>query len=214
MTNYCESLRQIGAAREEVPGRRGYPGYMYTDLAMNYERAGRIKGKKGSITQIPIISMPDDDITHPIPDLSAYITEGQLIVSRELHRKAIYPPIDISPSLSRLMNAGIGKEMTREDHKQVAEQCYAAYAEGRELRNLVAIVGKEALSDRDLALLEFADAFEDRFVRQGEEENRAVTETLDMAWELLTALPEDMLTKIDRQTMEKYHPAHKEAKAK
>ena len=209
MTNYCESLRQIGAAREEVPGRRGYPGYMYTDLAMIYERAGRIKGKKGTITQIPIISMPDDDITHPIPDLSAYITEGQLIVSRELHRKAIYPPIDISPSLSRLMNAGIGKGITREDHNQVSSQCYAAYAEGRELRSLVAIVGKEALSDRDLALLDFADEFEDRFVRQKEEEDRSITETLELAWDMLSKLPEDLLTKIDTQTIKKFHPKHR-----
>ena len=209
MTNYCESLRQIGADREEVPGRRGYPGYMYTDLAMIYERAGRIKGKKGTITQIPIISMPDDDITHPIPDLSAYITEGQLIVSRELHRKAIYPPIDISPSLSRLMNAGIGKGITREDHNQVSSQCYAAYAEGRELRSLVAIVGKEALSDRDLALLDFADEFEDRFVRQKEEEDRSITETLELAWDMLSKLPEDLLTKIDTQTIKKFHPKHR-----
>ncbi|MCK5024365.1 MAG: V-type ATP synthase subunit B [Thermoplasmata archaeon] len=209
MTNYCESLRQIGAAREEVPGRRGYPGYMYTDLAMIYERAGRIKGKKGSITQIPIISMPDDDITHPIPDLSAYITEGQLIVSRELHRKAIYPPIDISPSLSRLMNAGIGKDMTRDDHSQVSSQCYAAYAEGRELRDLVAIVGKDALSDRDVSLLNFADDFENRFVRQREEEDRSITITLELAWDMLSKLPDDLLTKIDTQTIKKYHPKYR-----
>ncbi len=214
MTNYCESLRQIGAAREEVPGRRGYPGYMYTDLAMIYERAGKIKGKKGSITQIPIISMPDDDITHPIPDLSAYITEGQIIVSREMHRKAIYPPIDISPSLSRLMNAGIGKDITREDHNQVSSQCYAAYAEGRELRNLVAIVGKDALSDRDMALLDFADNFEDRFVRQSEEENRSIIETLEIAWDLLGKLPENLLTKIDTQTIKKFHPKHRSGNRK
>ncbi len=214
MTNYCESMRQIGAAREEVPGRRGYPGYMYTDLAMIYERAGRIKGKKGSITQIPIITMPDDDITHPIPDLSAYITEGQLIVSRELHRKAIYPPIDISPSLSRLMNAGIGKDMTRGDHSQVSSQCYAAYAEGKELRNLVAIVGKEALSDRDHALLDFTDDFENRFVRQKEEEDRSITDTLELAWNMLGKLPEDMLTKIDQQTIKRYHPSYRKEKSK
>ncbi len=214
MTNYCESMRQIGAAREEVPGRRGYPGYMYTDLAMIYERAGRIKNKKGSITQIPIITMPDDDITHPIPDLSAYITEGQLIVSRELHRKAIYPPIDISPSLSRLMNAGIGKDMTREDHSQVSSQCYAAYAEGKELRNLVAIVGKEALSDRDHALLDFTDDFENRFVRQKEEEDRSIIDTLELAWDMLGKLPEDMLTKIDQQTIKRYHPKYRKEKAR
>jgi len=211
MTNYCEALRQIGAAREEVPGRRGYPGYMYTDLATMYERAGRIKGKKGSITQIPILSMPDDDITHPIPDLTAYITEGQLVVSRELHRKGIYPPIDISPSLSRLMDAGIGEGQTREDHKQVSDQCYAAYAEGRDLRGLVAIVGKDALSDRDKQFLEFADRFEEVYVRQGKYENRTIEETLDRAWELLKTLDERLLTKIDRKTIEKYHPAHRKA---
>jgi len=209
LTNYCEALRQIGAAREEVPGRRGYPGYMYTDLATMYERAGKIKGKNGSITQIPIISMPDDDITHPIPDLSAYITEGQLVVSRELHRKGIYPPLDVSPSLSRLMDAGIGPGQTREDHKQVSDQCYAAYAEGRDLRGLVAIVGKEALTERDRKLLDFADIFEQEFVRQGREEDRDVEKTLEIAWSLLGHVDESMLTKIDRETLEKYHPAHR-----
>ena len=160
MTNYCESLRQIGAAREEVPGRRGYPGYMYTDLAMLYERAGLVKGKKGSITQFPILTMPGDDITHPIPDLSGYITEGQIVISRELHQKGIYPPINVLPSLSRLMNAGIGPGKTREDHKSVSDQLYAAYAQGKELRGLVAIVGEDALNERDLQLLKFADIFE------------------------------------------------------
>jgi V/A-type H+-transporting ATPase subunit B len=212
LTNYCEALRQIGAAREEVPGRRGYPGYMYTDLATMYERAGRIKGKKGSITQIPILSMPDDDITHPIPDLSAYITEGQLVVSRELHRKGIYPPLDVSPSLSRLMDAGIGEGQTREDHKQVSDQCYAGYAEGRDLRGLVAIVGKDALTERDRKLLDFADIFEQEFVRQGREEDREVVQTLEIAWSLLSHLDESMLTKIDRETMEAYHPAHRKGK--
>ena len=159
MTNYCEALRQIGAAREEVPGRRGYPGYMYTDLASIYERAGMIKGLKGSVTQIPILTMPGDDITHPIPDLTGYITEGQIVVNRELHRKGIYPPINVLPSLSRLMNLGIGKGHTREDHKKVSDQMYAGYAEGNDLRGLVAIVGKDALSERDRLLLEFADIF-------------------------------------------------------
>ena len=209
MTNYCDALRQIGAAREEVPGRRGYPGYMYTDLAMMYERAGRIRGKKGSITLIPILSMPDDDITHPIPDLTAYITEGQIIVSRGLHRKGIYPPIDISPSLSRLMQAGIGGDMTREDHGQVSSQCYAAYAEGRELANLVAIVGRSALSDRDLAMLNFAEEFENRLVRQDENDDRPIEETLDLAWELLAKLPMESLTKIDPQILGKYHPSNR-----
>lgn len=209
MTNYCEALRQIGAAREEVPGRRGYPGYLYTDLATLYERAGRIKGKIGSITQIPIISMPDDDITHPIPDLSAYITEGQLVVDRNLHRKGFYPPLNPLPSLSRLMRLGIGAGMTREDHDQIQNQLYATYAEGNDLRGLVAIVGKEALSDRDKKTLEFAEMFESQFISQGSEENRSITETLEIAWKLLAALPEDMLVKIDRKTMEKYHPSRR-----
>src|SRR5437762_1925513 len=174
MTNYAEALRQIGAAREEVPGRRGYPGYTYTDLATMYERAGRIHGRKGSITQIPIMSIPDDDWTHPIADLTGYITEGQIAIARDLHRKGIYPPVDPLPSLSRLMDAGIGKDRTREDHKQVADQLYAAYAEGKDVRGLVAIVGKEALSDRDRKMLEFADRFEQEFIRQGSEEDRKI----------------------------------------
>jgi len=206
MTNYCEALRQIGAAREEVPGRRGYPGYMYTDLATIYERAGRIKGKKGSITQIPILTMPGDDITHPIPDLTGYITEGQIVISRELHRKGIYPPINVLPSLSRLMDNGIGPGQTREDHKQLSDQMYAAYAEGVDLRGLVAIVGKEALSARDQRFLRFADLFEDRFVRQGRDEDRSIEETLELGWELLAELPESELTRMDRETIEKYHP--------
>ncbi|MCD1295995.1 ATP synthase subunit B [Methanocella sp. CWC-04] len=209
MTNYCEALRQIGAAREEVPGRRGYPGYMYTDLAMLYERAGIIEGKKGSITQLPILTMPGDDITHPIPDLTGYITEGQIVIARELHRKGIYPPINVSPSLSRLMNLGIGAGKTREDHKAVSDQCYSAYAEGKDLRGLVAIVGKDALSERDRKFLDFADAFEDKFVRQGREEDRTIEQTLDLAWELLTMLAVTDLTKIDNKYIEKYHPSMK-----
>ncbi len=211
ITNYCEALRQIGAAREEVPGRRGYPGYMYTDLASLYERAGRIKGKKGSITQIPILSMPGDDITHPIADLSGYITEGQIVASRELHRAGIYPPIDVGASLSRLMNAGIGEGHTREDHKAVSDQCYAAYAEGRDLRGLVAIVGKDSLSNRDRKFLEFADLFERRIVRQDRDEDRDIETTLDLMWEILDALPEEQLTRIDRKYIEKYHPAHRKS---
>jgi len=209
MTNYCEAMRQMGAAREEVPGRRGYPGYMYTDLAIQYERAGIITGKKGSITQFPILTMPGDDITHPIPDLSGYITEGQLIVSRELHRKGIYPPIDIRPSLSRLMNSGIGAGHTREDHRAVSDQLYAYYAEGCDLRGLVAIVGKEALSERDRLVLEFADAFERRFVNQGRDEDRTIFDTLDIGWNLLQALPETMLTRIDDHLIKKYHPRYR-----
>jgi V/A-type H+/Na+-transporting ATPase subunit B len=210
ITNYCEALRQIGAAREEVPGRRGYPGYMYTDLATLYERAGRIKGRKGSITQIPILSMPGDDITHPIADLTGYITEGQIVAKRDLHRAGIYPPIDVGSSLSRLMDSGIGAGRTREDHKSVSDQCYAAYAEGRDLRGLVAIVGKDALSERDRKFLEFADLFEKRLVRQGKEEDRDIETTLDLMWDLLAHIPENQLTRIDRKWIEKYHPAHKQ----
>jgi V/A-type H+-transporting ATPase subunit B len=206
MTNYCEALRQIGAAREEVPGRRGYPGYMYTDLACIYERAGMIKGQKGSVTQIPILTMPGDDITHPIPDLTGYITEGQIVVNRELHRKGIYPPINVLPSLSRLMNLGIGKGHTREDHKKVSDQMYAGYAEGNDLRGLVAIVGKDALSERDRLLLEFADIFENRFVRQAYDEDRTIEDTLNLGWDLLSTLPVELLTRIDRDLINKYHP--------
>jgi len=213
ITNYCEALRQIGAAREEVPGRRGYPGYMYTDLATLYERAGRIKGRKGSITQIPILSMPGDDITHPIADLTGYITEGQIVAKRDLHRAGIYPPIDVGSSLSRLMDSGIGPGRTREDHKSVSDQCYAAYAEGRDLRGLVAIVGKDALSERDRKFLEFADLFEKRLVRQGKEEDRDIETTLNLMWDLLAHIPENQLTRIDRKWIEKYHPAHKQKAA-
>ena len=211
VTNYCEALRQIGAAREEVPGRRGYPGYMYTDLAMLYERAGNIKGKKGSVTQFPILTMPGDDITHPIPDLSGYITEGQIVISRELHRKGIYPPINVLPSLSRLMNAGIGGSKTRDDHKKVSDQCYAFYAEGRDLRGLVAIVGKDALSSRDLQVLEFADKFEDQYVRQGRDEDRSIEDTLDLGWKLLATVDEKLLTRIDNKTIQQFHPKYRQA---
>ena len=210
MTNYCESLRQIGAAREEVPGRRGYPGYMYTDLAMLYERAGLVKGKKGSITQFPILTMPGDDITHPIPDLSGYITEGQIVISRELHQKGIYPPINVLPSLSRLMNAGIGPGKTREDHKSVSDQLYAAYAQGKELRGLVAIVGEDALNERDLQLLKFADIFEDKFLRQSRDEDRSIDEgTLDLAWNLLSNIDTKYLVRLDQKWIDKYHPGEK-----
>ncbi len=209
MTNYCESLREIGAAREEIPGRRGYPGYMYTDLATLYERAGVIKGKKGSVTQIPILTMVGDDITHPIPDLTGYITEGQIVLSRELHRRNIYPQIDVLPSLSRLMNLGIGKGKTREDHKQVSDQLYANYAEGRDLRGLVAIVGEESLSERDRSLLKFAEIFEQRFVRQGRDEDRSIAETLEVSWEILGTLPENQLTRISPELRKKYYKPSK-----
>ncbi len=213
MTNYCEALREISAAREEVPGRRGYPGYMYTDLATIYERAGRIRGRKGTITQMPILTMPGDDITHPIPDLTGYITEGQIVLSRELHAKGIYPPINVLPSLSRLMKEGIGEGKTRDDHVQWNDQMYAAYAEGVDLRGLVAIVGEEALSDRDRRYLRFADEFERRFIQQGKYEDRDIETTLDIGWELLSMLPESELTKIERKFIEKYHPAYKKKAA-
>jgi V/A-type H+-transporting ATPase subunit B len=194
MTNYCEALREVATAREEVPGRRGYPGYMYTDLATIYERAGRLHGHDGSVTQLIIVSMPDDDITHPIPDLSGYITEGQIVLSRELHRAGISPPVDVLPSLSRLMNAGIGEGKTRRDHRQVADQLYALYAQGRDLRRLVAIIGEASLSPSDRRYLEFADAFEHRFVHQ--HRRRSIAQTLDAAWDLLLMFPDEELKRI------------------
>ena len=209
MTNYAEALREISAAREEVPGRRGYPGYMYTDLSTIYERAGRTHTGKGSITQMPILTMPHDDITHPIADLTGYITEGQLIVDRGLHRRGVYPPIDVSPSLSRLMREGIGKDRTRQDHREVSDQLYYSYAEGRALRDLVAVIGEEALSNRDKLFLNFADAFERRFVNQGEYENRDIEQTLDLAWDLLSMLPETELKRVDPSTIAQYHPSKK-----
>ena len=200
MTNYCEALREISTAREEVPGRRGYPGYMYTDLATLYERAGRIRGRSGSITQLIILTMPDDDITHPIPDLTGYITEGQIVLSRELHRKGVYPPIDVLPSLSRLMNAGIGPGKTREDHRAVADQLYAFYARGRDLRRLVAIIGEGSLNADDRRFLTFANDFEQRFIGQGRTD-RTIEETLERAWELLSPFAPDELTRIPRKVL-------------
>jgi V/A-type H+-transporting ATPase subunit B len=212
MTNYCEALREVSTAREEVPGRRGYPGYMYTDLSMIYERAGRIKGNKGSVTQLPILTMPDDDITHPIPDLTGYITEGQIVLSRQLHRRGVYPPIDVLPCLSRLMNLGIGEGKTREDHRAVANQLYAAYAQGRDLRRLVAIVGEEALSDTDRRYLRFADDFEKTIIGQGQE-GRSIEDTLNVSWELLAGLPMGELKRV-REFIPKYHPNAGDAAAK
>ncbi|HCJ66488.1 MAG TPA: V-type ATP synthase subunit B [Elusimicrobia bacterium] len=206
MTNYCDALREISAARKEVPGRRGYPGYMYTDLATNYERAGRIKGKKGSITQIPILTMPEDDKTHPIPDLTGYITEGQLILSRELHRQGIYPPIDVLPSLSRLKQKGIGPERTRDDHANISSQLFAAYARGRDLKELALILGEAALSETDKMFIKFADQYENKFVQQGENENRSIEETLDLGWNLLTLLPKTELKRVKEEEIEKYLP--------
>jgi V/A-type H+-transporting ATPase subunit B len=205
MTNYCEALREISTAREEVPGRRGYPGYMYTDLATIYERAGRIKDMNGSITQLVILTMPDDDITHPIPDLTGYITEGQIVLSRHLHRRGIYPPIDVLPCLSRLMNLGIGAGKTREDHRNVADQLYASYAQGRDLRRLVSIIGEEALGDLDRKYLKFADDFEQTYISQGNED-RSIERTLEMSWELLSMLPAAELKRIKREYIEKYMP--------
>lgn len=200
----CESLREIGAAREEIPGRRGYPGYMYTDLATIYERAGRIHGRKGSITQLPILTMPDDDITHPIADLTGYITEGQILLSRELHRLGIYPPITPLRSLSRLMNDGIGKGRTREDHSALRDQLYSAYANGVDLRKLVAIIGEEALTDRDRLYLRFSDEFEKRFLSQGETE-RTIEETLTLAWRLLSTFPKSELKRVKQDHIDKYY---------
>lgn len=207
MTSYCESLREVSAARREVPGRRGYPGYLYTDLATLYERAGRVKGKPGSITMIPILTMPDDDKTHPIPDLTGYITEGQIILSRDLERKGIYPPVDPLPSLSRLRDKAIGEGRTREDHAQVANQLFASYARGREVRELVVILGEAALSDTDKKYLEFAGEFEKHFIRQGEDEARSIEETLTVSWRLIRILPKEELKRIKPEMLEKY--AHK-----
>ncbi len=213
MTNYCEALRELSAAREEVPSRRGYPGYMYTDLATIYERAGRVEGKKGSVTQMPILTMPDDDITHPIPDLTGYITEGQLVLSRQLWLKGIYPPFDILMSLSRLMKDGIGPGKTREDHRGVFMQLYAAYAEGVRLRELAVVVGTEALSPRDRRYLQFADKFEREFIGQGEYERRTIEETLDKGWELLAILPEEELKHVKLEHIKKYHPKYRKKQA-
>jgi V/A-type H+-transporting ATPase subunit B len=205
-TFYAEALREISAARKEIPGRRGYPGYLYTDLASMYERAGRIKGKTGSITSIPILTMPEDDKTHPIADLTGYITEGQIMLSRELHRKGIYPPIDVLPSLSRLKDKGIGEGKTREDHADVLNQLFACYARGKEARELALILGEAALSDMDQLYLEFADHYEDEFVRQGEFESRSVLDTLDLGWKLLKILPRTELKRIRPEFLDKYYP--------
>ena len=205
MTNYCEALREIGAAREEVPGRRGYPGYMYTDLATLYERAGRIQGREGSVTQLPILTMPGDDDTHPIPDLTGYITEGQIYVDRDLNSQGVQPPVNVLPSLSRLMDDGIGEGLTREDHSDVANQMYAAYAEGESLRDLVNIVGREALSERDNKYLDFADAFETEFIDQGFDTNRELETTLDIGWKLLSQLPKAELNRVDEEFIKEYY---------
>jgi len=205
LTNYCEALREISAARNEVPGRRGYPGYMYTDLATIYERAGKIIGREGSITQIPILTLPDDDITHPIPDLTGYITEGQFVLNRDLHRKGIYPPVDVLPSLSRLMKSGIGEGKTAVYHGSLSDQMYSSYAKGRELRDLVAVIGEESLEEMDKLYLKLADEFEKTFVKQGAAENRAIEKTLDLAWQLVSMLPKSELKRIKSEFIEKYY---------
>ncbi len=204
MTNYAEALREVSAARKEVPGRRGYPGYLYTDLSTLYERAGRVKGKPGSITQIPILTMPEDDKTHPIPDLTGYITEGQIILSRELYKKGIMPPIDVLPSLSRLKDKGIGKDKTREDHSDTMNQLFAGYAQGKQAKELAVILGESALSDTDKAYAKFADAFEKEYVSQGFNTNRSIEETLNLGWKLLKILPRTELKRIRDEYLEKY----------
>lgn len=204
MTNYCEALREVSAARREVPGRRGYPGYLYTNLATLYERAGRIRGLKGSVTQIPILTMPEDDKTHPIPDLTGYITEGQIILSRELFKRGIEPPIDVLPSLSRLKDKGIGQGKTREDHAPTMNQIFSAYAQGKQAKELAVILGESALSETDKIYAKFADRFESEYVNQGFETNRSIEQTLDLGWELLSMLPTSELKRIKEDMIEKY----------
>jgi V/A-type H+/Na+-transporting ATPase subunit B len=210
MTNYCEALREISAARLEIPGRRGYPGYMYTDLATLYERAGLIRGKKGSITQIPILTMPDDDVTHPIADLTNYITEGQIILDRGMFKRGIYPPIDPSPCLSRLMDKGIGTGKTRGDHKQLSDQLYYAYAEGKIVQGTAMVSGEKALTNTDKLYIKFMESFEKEFISQKSNENRDIEETLNIGWNLLSILPETELTRIDPEIIKAYHPHHKQ----
>jgi V/A-type H+-transporting ATPase subunit B len=209
LTNYCEALREIGGAREEIPGRRGYPGYMYTDLASIYERAGVVGGKAGSVTQLPILTMPDDDVTHPIPDLTGYITEGQIYLARDLHNKGVYPPINPGPSLSRLMNNGIGPGKTRDDHKNMQAQLQAAYANGQDLRRLVAITGEDALTETDKMYLKFADDFEKNFINQGTAD-RTIDDSLDIGWATLSHLPQSELTRLSRDQIDKYYGAKME----
>ncbi len=210
ITNYAEALREVSAARKEVPGRRGYPGYLYTDLATMYERAGRIKGNPGSITMIPILSMPEDDITHPIPDLTGYITEGQIILGRELHRKGVTPPINVLPSLSRLKDKGIGRGKTREDHADTMNQLFAAYSRGKDAKELAVILGDAALSDTDKLYAKFADAFEEEYVSQGFYTNRSIEETLDLGWKLLSILPRAELKRVRDEYLDKYLPKAEE----
>uniref|UniRef100_H2Z5G7 Vacuolar proton pump subunit B n=1 Tax=Ciona savignyi TaxID=51511 RepID=H2Z5G7_CIOSA len=211
MSSYAEALREVSAAREEVPGRRGFPGYMYTDLATIYERAGRVNGRNGSITQIPILTMPNDDITHPIPDLTGYITEGQIYIDRQLHNRQIYPPINVLPSLSRLMKSAIGEGMTRKDHSDVSNQLYANYAIGKDVQAMKAVVGEEALTPDDMLYLEFLTKFEKSFIAQGPYENRSVFDSLDIGWELLRIFPKEMLKRIPQSVINEYYPRKKPA---
>lgn len=208
MSSYADALREVSSAREEVPGRRGYPGYMYSDLSTIYERAGRVEGRNGSITQFPILTMPNDDITHPIPDLTGYITEGQIFVDRNLYNRQIYPPINVLPSLSRLMKSGIGHNMTRIDHPYVSDQLYSNYAIAQDVKAMKAVIGEEALSNDDILYLEFLDKFEKRFITQNTYECRDIYQSLDIAWELLRIFPEDMLKKIKTDILSKYYPRH------
>jgi len=205
MTNYCEALREVSAARKEIPGRRGFPGYLYTDLSSLYERCGRIKGRKGSITTMPVLTMPEDDKTHPIPDLTGYITEGQIILSRAMHRRRIYPPVDVLPSLSRLKDKGIGKDKTREDHADLFNQLYACYARGKEAAELEVILGDAALSDMDKVYLRFAREFEEQYISQGEHENRTIEQTLDLGWKLLAVFPRSELKRVRDAYLDKYY---------
>jgi len=211
MTNYSEALREVATAKGDVPARKGYPGYLYSDLAEIYERSGRIRDRHGSVTMVPVVSMPSDDITHPIPDLTGYITEGQIVLSRELHNQGVYPPVDIAPSLSRLMKDGIGKDDTREDHPRVANQLYALYAKAQETRNLASIIGAEELSARDRRYLEFASEFDRLFVGQSEDSNRSIVETLNLAWELLSRFPREALTRVSETDLAHYHRSGDEA---
>ncbi len=214
MTNYADALREIASAREEVPARKGYPGYLYSDLAELYERAGRIRERAGSITLMPVVTLPNDDITHPVPDLTGFITEGQLVLSRDLHGRGVYPPLDVLPSLSRLMKDGIGPGFTRDDHAHLAGQLYAAYAEARHVRDLAAVIGEGDLSALDRLYLQFGRAFETQFLAQRADENRAVTESLDRGWQLLGLLPEEELTRVTEEQLRRHLPLSERSLAK
>jgi V-type H+-transporting ATPase subunit B len=214
LSAYCDALREVSAAREEVPGRRGYPGYMYTDLSTIYERAGRVEGRNGSITQIPILTMPNDDITHPIPDLTGYITEGQIFVDRQLHNKGVYPPINVLPSLSRLMKSAIGEGLTRKDHGDVSNQLYAKYAIGRDAASMKAVVGEEALSAEDKLSLEFLEKFEKQFINQSAYDKRSVFDSLDLGWQLLRIFPKELLNRIPAKILDEYYAKKSKGKAK